>query len=298
MTFLDIETVHSGRRFVVQRCRRERDGARVVVKRLRSGEGDSYGARSLSAEHEIRQALTATPERPRISEPIEFHGPDRGGPALVLADAGPTDLRKRLGHRTLDMTTALSFGIELARVLSYLHGHHILHRDINPSNIVVGADGHLALVDFDAATRVIGLSPDDVPSELTGTLHYIAPEQTGRMGRGVDHRADLYAAGATLYEMLTGSPPFAGSDAVALVHAHLARTPVAPATINPRVPRLLSDLALKLLAKNPDHRYQTADALAHDLEEARERWRETGTISRFELGRADVRGTLAIAQGL
>ena len=96
------------------------------------------------------------------------------------------------------------------------------------------------------------------------------------MNRRVDRRADLYALGATFYEMLTGAPPFSARDPLELVHAHVARRPHTPAVVNASVPTVLSDIVVKLLSKMPEWRYQSADALQVDLEEARRRWRSSG----------------------
>jgi hypothetical protein len=108
------------------------------------------------------------------------------------------------------------------------------------------------------------------PAEIVGTLAYLAPEQTGRTGRPVDQRADLYALGATLYELATGEPPFGSGDPLRLTHDHLARVPVAPAELNPAVPAPLSEIVMRLLEKEPDHRYQTAEGVVYDLERARD----------------------------
>ena len=95
-------------------------------------------------------------------------------------------------------------------------------------------------------------------TEITGTLAYLAPEQTGRTARLVDQRADLYALGATLYELATGEPPFGTGDPLRLIHEHLARIPTAPDVVNPAVPPPLSKIIMHLLEKEPDNRYQTA----------------------------------------
>ena len=107
-------------------------------------------------------------------------------------------------------------------------------------------------------------------TQIVGTLAYLAPEQTGRTGRSVDQRADLYALGATLYELATGAPPFGSGDPLRLVHAHLARVPVPPAEVNPAVPEPLSAIILHLLEKEPDRRYQSAEGLVSDLERVRD----------------------------
>ena len=249
----------------------------------------------LRREHDILQTLqdVAIPVARTLG--LE-HAPH--GVVLVLADAGPQSLRERLKHQPFSIERFLPLAIELARTVAALHERQILHRDINPSNIVLDADANPTLIDFDAATRIIGHLPEPVVGELTGTLLYLAPEQTGRTNRGVDHRADLYALGATFYEILTGTPPFVLTDPVELVHAHLARAPVPPAVVSPEVPRLLSEIVIKLLAKEPEQRYQSADALRLDLERAHEQWRTRGTIDTFELGRADRAHALVLSSRL
>jgi len=107
-------------------------------------------------------------------------------------------------------------------------------------------------------------------TEIVGTLAYLAPEQTGRTGRPVDQRADLYALGATLYELATGEPPFGSGDPLRLTHDHLARVPVPPAEVNRAVPGPLSAIIMHLLEKEPDSRYQTADGVVYDLERLRD----------------------------
>ena len=147
----------------------------------------------------------------------------------------------------------------------------------------------ITLVDFETATVVPAFAElPGVPGELEGTLAYMAPEQSGRTKRLVDRRADLYALGATFYEMLTGQLPFPATDPLELLQAHAARAPYPPAIINAAVPTVVSDMVMKLLAKMPEWRYQTAAALAADLVEARRRYRERNEIAPFALGRAEV----------
>ncbi len=136
------------------------------------------------------------------------------------------------------------------------------------------------------------------PTRLEGTLAYVSPEQTGRTGRSVDSRSDLYSLGASFYEMLTGVPPFATQDAVELVHAHIARRPRPPHELNSEVPPAISLIVLKLLEKEPEQRYQTADALAIDLREAKAQWQQARTIAPFPLASHDVPRDLYIPEKL
>ena len=125
-------------------------------------------------------------------------------------------------------------------------------------------------MDFALASSFAEIRPEFTHhAEITGTLAYLAPEATGRTGRAVDQRADLYALGAVLYELATGGPPFGTGDPLRLIHDHLARVPVPPAEANPALPAPLSEIILHLLEKEPDNRYQTADGLVYDLERLR-----------------------------
>jgi diguanylate cyclase (GGDEF)-like protein len=148
-----------------------------------------------------------------------------------------------------------------------MHRRGVVHRDISPANIML-RDGQLTLVDFALATTSAEIRPEFThPSEIVGTLPYLAPEQTGRTGRPADQRADLYAMGATLYELATGEPPFGVGEPMRLIHDQLARVAAPPRQRNSSVPPALSDIIMHLLEKEPDNRYQTADGLIHDLEQ-------------------------------
>jgi predicted ATPase/signal transduction histidine kinase len=189
--------------------------------------------------------------------------------SIVLADAGMT----RLGDLAMPLAVdeLLGLAVALARAVAGVHARAVLHRDIAPGNIVLSADGGPTLVDFAVAALVAELRPGfSRPAEIVGTLAYLAPEATGRTGRPVDQRADLYALGALLYELATGAPPFGAGDPLGLSHDHLARVPVPPAQVNPAVPVFLSEIVLHLLEKEPDRRYQTAEGLLFDLERLRD----------------------------
>ena len=122
---------------------------------------------------------------------------------------------------------------------------------------------------------------------ISGTLAYLAPESTGRTGRPVDQRADLYALGAVLYELATGAPPFGTGDPLRLTHDHLARVPVPPAQVNPQIPAGLSAVIMHLLEKEPDYRYQAAGGVVYDLERLRDGGGGPGAAV-FGVGERDV----------
>nr|BFE59481.1 hypothetical protein GCM10020063_040070 [Dactylosporangium thailandense] len=189
--------------------------------------------------------------------------------AVVVEDIGGTGLDALAKPMAVDDLIGLAVG--LARAMAEMHRRGVLHRDITPANVLISRDGAPCLVDFALASSSAELRPEFTHhAEIVGTLAYLAPEQTGRTGRLVDERADLYALGATLYELATGAPPFGFGDPLRLTHDHLARVAVPPAEVNPAVPGLLSEIVMHLLEKEPDSRYQTADGVVYDLERLRD----------------------------
>jgi len=188
--------------------------------------------------------------------------------SIMIEDVGGASLAGLA--KPLPPEDLAGLAVELAQAVAGMHRREVMHRDISPANIVLGRDGGPCLVDFALAVSFAQLGPGSAHhAEIAGTLAYLAPEQTGRTGRPVDQRADLYALGATLYELATGEPPFGSGDALRLTHDHLARVPVPPAEVNRAVPGLLSSIIMHLLEKEPDHRYQTAEGLLYDLERSR-----------------------------
>ncbi|WP_433505549.1 AAA family ATPase [Pseudonocardia halophobica] len=254
----------SGRADVVQESERTRvtrlflPGRTVVRKEPRGPDAQ----RRLQHELAILERLRG------VSGVAQLVAQPRYPGAIVLGDAGAASLAGLALPLAVDDLVGLGLG--LARAVAGVHGRGVVHRDISPANIVISADGSPCLVDFALATSFAEIRPEFIHHcEIVGTLAYLAPEQTGRTGRSVDQRADLYGLGATLYELATGAPPFGSDDPLQLIHDHLARVPTPPAQLNPAVPTSLSKIIMHLLEKEPDHRYQTAAGLVYDLERVR-----------------------------
>lgn len=289
----NLELIHRGSRHAVYRG--EQDGRAVVVKKNAAELPGADAIASLRHEYTVLRALD-------VPGVVKLRGIARAGAglALILEDVGQQTLAEKLGGEALPIGEFLELAVQIAQSVAGLHGARVVHRDINPTNIVWNVVGRRAtLIDFGIATTLSGLTIESTtPALLEGTLRYISPEQTGRIGRAVDSRTDLYSLGATLYEMLTGTPPFAALDPVELVHAHLARRPRPPHEVNAEVPLLLSRIVLKLLEKEPEQRYQTAEALGTDLQEAKNQWARTGAIVPFPLASHDVPRELSISDKL
>ncbi|MDE3253995.1 MAG: AAA family ATPase, partial [Bacteroidota bacterium] len=136
------------------------------------------------------------------------------------------------------------------------------------------------------------------PERLEGTLAYNSPEQTGRMNRVVDYRTDLYSMGVMFYEMLSGQLPFPITDAMELVHSHIAITPTPVCIINPSIPKPISDIIDVLLSKNAEDRYQSALGVKHDLSICLEQYENNRRIKNFALRKNDFSGKFQVSQHL
>jgi hypothetical protein len=216
------------------------------------------------AQPRLRHELAMLEQLRGVRGVVQLADAPRYEDSIVLADVAGTSLVDVPKPLAVDDVVALA--LQLARAIGEVHRRGVMHRDIAPANILVSRDG-ACLLDFALANTLTEMRPDFTHhSEIVGTLEYLAPEQTGRSGQAVDQRSDLYALGATLYELTTGGPPFGGGDALQLTHDHLARVPVPPAEANPAMPASLSDVIMHLLEKEPARRYQSAEGLVHDLE--------------------------------
>ena len=186
----------------------------------------------------------------------------------------------------------LPLALRVASELAALHARGAIHQGIKPSSILFdGATGALALVSLPIAEW-------RGPTLSEGALPYISPEQTGQMNRPIDCRSDLYSLGVVFYQLLAGRLPFEAEDAVGWVHCHVARQPRPFDQVRPSLPRPLIDIVGKLLAKLPDHRYQSAPGLRHDLEHCLREWNQHRALVAFRLGERDVSETFRIPQKL
>src|SRR5712671_6126475 len=255
--------------------------APATIKRL----GHEY-----SLAHELRSEWTARPVA------LTEH---QGRTALVLEDPGGEPLDGLLGA-PMELGLFLRLAVGLASSLRELHAQEIIHKDVKPANALVDiATGRVWLTGFGIASRLRRQrQAPEAPEVIAGSLPYMAPEQTGRMNRSIDSRSDLYAAGITLYEMLTGGLPFTASDPMEWVHCHIARRPQPPAERRKEVPNPVSQIVLKLLAKTPEDRYRTAAGLECDLRRCLAAWQHHGRIDDFPLGEDDTPDRLLIPEKL
>jgi len=287
--------VHRGRRRAVWRGRRLADGLSVIIKAPSSEFPLPAEQATLRREFRILEGLGV----PGVAVPVELVT-HRDRVTLVMEDLGDLSLKGLIAGGPLPIARVLAIGIELSAVLGVLHRRGIIHKDVNPNNIMVDAGtGRVTLIDFGIASRLSNewQSPSH-PQALEGTIAYMSPEQTGRMGRDVDYRTDLYSLGVTLFEALTGRIPFESSDPLEVIHGHVARQPEPPHARRGDVPAALSELVLRLMAKDPEERYQGARGVAADLERFAAEWAAAGTITPRRLGTEDVPQRFVVARRL
>lgn len=165
----------------------------------------------------------------------------------------------------LSLVQALNFEIQILSALQHAHEHNVIHRDIKPQNILIDSNGQVKVTDFGIAVAG-GAKPDDHKG-LIGSVQYMAPEQVA--GGAITERSDLYAAGAVLYEMLTGELPYHGDDAVSVAMQHVNGDIIPPHQKNDKVPKDLSFVVMRAMRKDPDMRYQSAQDMADSLRKIR-----------------------------
>ncbi|MFT3921778.1 MAG: serine/threonine-protein kinase PknK [Myxococcales bacterium] len=275
--------VHHGSRSRVWLATRVPTGEPVIVKEHLASPSASVAAARTQHEFRMGSAIDS-------AHVVHYLGleQDRNRVALLEEAAGDKTLAE-LAARGLDVELALRLCVQVSRGLDDIHIHQIIHRAIHPSNVVVDERTWVAkIVDFSAASFARkGTTTEPELDQLGMPLAYASPEQIGRTNREVDYRSDLYSLGATLYELFAGHPPFETDDPLALAHAHMALLPTPLWEAAPRVPKQISRIVERLLAKSPDERYQSARGVAEDLDECLRQLRGVGSVSTFTLGSSD-----------
>jgi len=279
-----VERIYSGTETVVYRAIDARNDNRPVIVKVLNTE---YPSPDAVARLKHEYALTRDLQVDGVARTLalEKFG---NGLALILEDFGGVMLKTMIAAGPLSLEAALKTGCRLAGILAQIHAAGIVHKDLNPRNIVVNPQtDQLKVIDFGLATGA-NVDGQEAAMSLTGTIAYISPEQTGRMNRPVDFRTDFYSLGVTIYELATGHLPFETEDRVELVHCHLARQARPASEVNPSVPQQVADVVAKLMAKNAEDRYQSARGIQADLDECLRQWQRTGKVVRFPLAAREV----------
>jgi WD40 repeat protein/predicted Ser/Thr protein kinase len=276
--FVLLRVLGRGGMGVVYKARQRSLNRTVAVKMIRAGlwAGDEEVRRFRNEAEAV-----ANLDHPRIVTIHEIGEHDGQHYFSMKLVDGPS-LAEVLPRYAADPRAAARLVAEVARALHHAHMRGILHRDLKPSNIVLDGEGRAHVTDFGLAKRLKGDGGLSASGAVVGTPSYMSPEQaSGRKGL-VTTAADVYGLGAVLYACLTGRPPFRGESAVEILEQVRDRPPERPGLVNPRTPRDLETVCLKCLEKDARRRYDSAAALADDLE----RWLRGEPVLARPVGRA------------
>jgi serine/threonine protein kinase len=234
----------------------------VAIARVDTGGLDQSGRLRIEREAQAMARLGDHPNIVTVHDVLE----EGGAIYIVTQYMSGGDLARRIvespGGR-LAVGEAVAIAIQICRALEHAQGRGVIHRDLKPANVWLAGDGTAKLGDFGLALA-LDRSRLTADGMIVGTVAYMPPEQA--LGRPRDGRSDLYALGATLYEMVTGRPPFLGEDMIAVLSQHIHTPPVAPGWLNPAIPQPLERLILDLLAKDPEARPAGAAAVRGRLQ--------------------------------
>lgn len=289
------EKLYASNKTQVYRATRSSDAEKVILKLLHQGSATLETIARFKQEYEITSQLHH--EGIVSVYTLEEY---ENSLMMVMPDSGGEPLSGILKRQSLKLEEFLPLAIRVAEAIDGIHRHNIIHKDINPSNIICNKEMSVVkIIDFGISTE---LSQENIslqnPNLLEGTLAYISPEQTGRMNRTVDYRTDLYSLGVTFYEMLTGRLPFISDDPMEIVHCHIAKIPEEIHLLNADISAVISEIVMKLVAKRAEQRYQSAWGLKADLEKCLNELTSNGSVEHFELGSKDISSRFDIPQKL
>lgn len=260
-----LETISDNVIKSVYRCADAASGITVILKVLKSEFAGPEAVMRFKQEFRLLQELSET--APGVIRPYKLVE-QNGCYIMVLEDAGGRSLKRIMAEDSPDQHTLLQLAIQVIDILGAIHEQNVIHKDIKPSNIIWNRERNLVqIIDFDLAVKLSKERPEFQNSGvLEGSLHYISPEQTGRMSRNIDYRSDYYSFGVVLYEMMTGIKPHDSEEMLEQIYSIIAKEAVPPyKAAGGKVSPVLSAIIMKLMEKSAEDRYRSAYGIKADL---------------------------------
>ncbi len=259
--FTELTQIYKGNGFLVYKGFDLKRNKRVALKTI----GDETSGLSLEDLLQKEYSILKMIDHDQIVKAVEII--NEHPRVLVLEYIDGHTLKELIGEQRLSQDEKIEIALSLIDALGAVHTLNIIHKDINPANIIWNPiERKSVIIDFNLSEIVRNYQEEyAIESHLKGTLPYVSPEQTGRVNRGIDNRTDYYSLGVTLYELFVGKLPFETEDYLSMIHAHIAKIPKAPADIREGVPVMLSKIIMKLLEKNPEKRYSDLMQLKEDI---------------------------------
>ena len=290
------EKIYEGNKTIIYSGIRLNDGMPVLLKLLCAEYPNLYDVIKLKNGYELNQKIHSN----NIVKIYDMENYEKT-PVLILENFDGQSLRKTLNKfKKFSLRDFLMIAIKLSQALIDIYNSNIIHKAINSDNIIINMETKtVKLTGFENASLFSQeLNTIDVITDLETTLEYISPEQTGKMKRKIEYRTDFYSLGIIFYEMLTGFLPFQAKDKLAMVHCHLAVKPISPYENDPNIPKVISDIVMKLMEKMPENRYQSAIGLKVDLQKCKELLENTGSVEYFKIGEKDFSESFKIPDKL
>jgi diguanylate cyclase (GGDEF)-like protein len=293
--FLNPRLLYESSNTVIYRAVEEKSKRKVILKSHKSVSISGQDSSRLDSEYRLLRKCAGQGVIGVFGQAIID-----ASPVIVMEDIGGESIADILTSARLNLQEFLSLGIQITGILAAIHAREIIHKDINPANIIWNREKNIVrIIDFGISTELTReVTSGGNPNIIEGTLQYISPEQTGRMNRILDYRSDFYSLGITFYQMLTGHLPFHSDELLTLIHNHIALQPKSPAEISTDIPEAVSRIVMKLMAKNAEDRYNSAHGILMDLERCKNELESSGSISSFEPGQDDVSDQFRIPQKL
>lgn len=284
--------LHSGKRTTIYRGKRISDGYPVIIKVKNKEYPSNDDMKVQQRDFELGSKIKSN----NVIKYLDIIKCNNG--LAVIEEYFSGEALNKL-NKPFELKEFLLISTGICDALEKIHAENIVHKAINPSNILYERKtGQVKIIDFSSAGY---LSNENYIIEdnniVEGSLYYISPEQTGRMNRTIGYGSDFYSLGIIFYEMLTGKVPFQAKDPMEIIYSHVAKEPESITKTNADVPKAVSDIVVKLIAKNPEDRYKSASGLKKDLERCLEQI-ENNSNESFELGKYDFSGEFYIPQKL
>ncbi|MCP5497055.1 MAG: protein kinase, partial [Leptospiraceae bacterium] len=289
--------LHESSNSIVYKALEKETGEKFIVKF--ANPDNSEAIPSILGMYEKEYEIINYLKLPSVSNLVKKLQSDKEF-VLIFKDLGEVSLDHYIKSNTFLIPEFLLLAIQLVKTLSLIHAKNVIHKDINPSNILYDPLTKKAtIIDFGISTFFNRESTELTANKtIEGTIFYMSPEQTGRMNRTLDYRTDYYSLGVTFYELLSKTLPFYSKDPFEIIHSHIARTPNSLHEMNPNVPKMLSNIIAKLMAKNPEDRYKSGYGILYDLERSLKEIQENSQINHFYLGKKDFSDKLQIPEKL
>ncbi len=290
-----LESIYRSSSSFIFRALDTSNNKRVVIKTMNVELYDIDSLNKLKHEYKLLKKLQGD----WVVQAFEFVSMENRF-SMVIEDFGAVSLAQYLESSSLELNEFLSTAIKICKCLEFIHQKNVVHKDLNPSNIVYNPrTGVIKLIDFGISSEyAFESTPLINPNILEGTIAYMSPEQTGRMNRPIDYRTDFYSLGVTLYELASLQPPFVATSAAEMVHCHIAVNPKPVYEINSAIPKAVSAIIAKLMAKIPEDRYRSCQGIIADLKRCADLLHQNQAIEEFSLASQDISSLFEMPQKL